>query len=353
MVLPFWDNLLGLVVLSFLIEILTLLWGPAKDASVPNIVKDPDQLASANTFGLVAAYGTFLIGAVFFAILAGVSKWLGGLPHLVLFHDQPNLLPIWVDALTFLVSALLISRLRLDEGERGAVKRVRFSQTRHDIVDGLKFVRSNPLVRGVMIGLAGGLIGGGMIIPLGPLFAHDVLGGGNSTFGILMIAFGVGAAIGVVTLLMAQRRLPRPAVFTGAVFATGSAMIGTGAVSSLTPAVFLVALLGAGAGCAYITGFTVLQESVSDDMRGRTFSTLYTVVRLCLLLSLTLGPFVSSALGSISKAITDGSVRVGTAHLSLPGPRLALWFGGLVTILSGAGARRRMRMARRADAQAS
>ena len=353
MVLPFWDNLLGLVVLSFLIEILTLLWGPAKDASVPNIVKDPDQLASANTFGLVAAYGTFLIGAVFFAILAGVSKWLGGLPHLVLFHDQPNLLPIWVDALTFLVSALLISRLRLDEGERGAVKRVRFSQTRHDIVDGLKFVRSNPLVRGVMIGLAGGLIGGGMIIPLGPLFAHDVLGGGNSTFGILMIAFGVGAAIGVVTLLMAQRRVPRQAVFTAAVVATGSAMIGTGAVSSLTPAVFLVALLGAGAGCAYITGFTVLQESVSDDMRGRTFSTLYTVVRLCLLLSLTLGPFVSSALGSISSAVTNGSVKVGTAHLSLPGPRLALWFGGLVTVLSGAGARRRMRMARRADAQAS
>src|SRR5213078_1456559 len=63
-VLPFWDNLLGLVVISFCIEILTLLWGPAKDASVPNIVKDPEQLASANTFGLVAAYGTFLIGAV-------------------------------------------------------------------------------------------------------------------------------------------------------------------------------------------------------------------------------------------------------------------------------------------------
>jgi len=109
-------------------------------------------------------------------------------------------------------------------------------------------------------------------------------------------------------------------------------------------------LLGAGAGCAYITGFTVLQESVSDAMRGRTFATLYTVVRLCLLLSLTLGPFVSSALGSISDSITDGSVEIGTVHLSLPGARLALWFGGLVTIISGAGARRRMRMARRIDA---
>ena len=60
--LPFFDNLLGLVVLSFLIEVLTLLWGPAKDASVPNIVKDPEQLASANSLGLAAAYGTFQIG---------------------------------------------------------------------------------------------------------------------------------------------------------------------------------------------------------------------------------------------------------------------------------------------------
>jgi dTMP kinase len=350
MVLPFWDNLLGLVVISFLIEVLTLMWGPAKDASVPNVVKDPDQLASANTLGLVAAYGTFLVGAVFFAILAGVSKWLGGLPHLVIFDDEPNLLPIWVDALTFLVSAFLISRLRLDESERGPITRVRASQTWHDIVDGLRFVRSNPLVRGVMVGLAGGLIGGGMIIPLATLFAHDVLHGGNSSFGILMIAFGTGAAIGVVTLLMVQRRLPRQAVFTTAVVATGSAMVATGAMSSLTPALFLTALLGAGAGCGYITGFTVLQESVSDDMRGRTFATLYTLVRVCLLLSLTLGPFVSSALGSLAKEITDNSVKIGTVHVSLQGPRLALWFGGLITIASGIGAHRRMRMAQRTEA---
>ena len=73
-------------------------------------------------------------------------------------------------------------------------------------------------------------------------------------------------------------------------------------MSHVVTTVAAVALLGAGAGCAYITGFTLLQESVSDDMRGRTFSTLYTVVRLCLLLSLTLGPFVSSALGSTSSA---------------------------------------------------
>jgi MFS family permease len=352
LVLPFWDNLYGLIVISFLIEVLTLMWGPAKDASVPNVVKDPDQLAAANSLGLGAAYGTFPLGAAFFAGLAGVSKWLGDIHYLGRLR-QPELLPIWVDALTFLLSALLISGLRLEESERGPIKRVSASQTWKDIVDGLRFMRSNPLVRGVMIGLAGGIIGGGMIVPLGPLFARDVLGGGSSAFGLLLTALGVGAALGVVALLAFQRRVPREAVFTAAVVATGVAIVGAGSVSSLLPAILLVAAVGAAAGCAYITGFTVMQERVGDDMRGRIFSALYTVVRLCLLLSLTIGPFVSSGLGSLSNAVTNGSVKIGSLHLSLPGPRLALWFGGAVTILSGVGARRRMHMTRRLEAPQS
>jgi dTMP kinase len=351
-VLPFWDNLFGLVVISFLIEVLSLMWGPAKDATVPNVVKDPDQLASANTFGLVAAYGTFPLGGVFFAILAGISKWLGDIDYLGRFH-QGNVLPLWLDALTFLVSALLISRLVLDEGERGVIKRVSASQTWKDIIDGLSFVRANPMVRGVMVGLAGGLLGCGVIIPLGALYATDVLGGGRSAFGLLYFALGLGGAIGVVTLLLLQRRLPREAVFTAAVVTTGSALVGAGAVSSLTPAIFLIALVGAGAGCAYVTGFTVLQERVGDDMRGRTFATLYTVVRACLLFSLILGPLVASAAGSIANATVNGSVSFGTVHLSLPGARLALWLGGLITILSGLAAGRRMRMASKADTSSS
>src|ERR1700690_4628831 len=75
--LPFWENIWGLVVLSFAIEMLTLLWGPAKDATVPNIVTDSEQLASANSLGLVAAFGTFPLGAVMFAALAGIARWLG------------------------------------------------------------------------------------------------------------------------------------------------------------------------------------------------------------------------------------------------------------------------------------
>ena len=342
-VLPFWENIWGLVILSFAIEMLTLLWGPAKDASVPNIVKEPEHLASANSLGLVAAFGTFPLGAVSFAALAAIAHWLAGFSALKGLGGNKESLAIWVDGASFLLSAFLISRLRLPETERSTRSRVPAAQTWRDIKEGLGFIRRNPLVRGVMIGLAGGLIGGGAIVPLGPTVATDVLHGGPSAFGLLMTALGVGAALGVVTLLWLQRRLPRQAVFTIAVVATGGSIIAVASMSSLGPAFLLVAVLGAGAGCAYVTGFTMLQESVSDDMRGRTFSTLYTIVRVCLLLSLTIAPFVAGALNAISQHTLNGRARIGSFHISLPGVRLALWLGGGVTVLSGLAARRRMR----------
>ncbi len=342
-VLPFWENIWGLVILSFVIEMLTLLWGPAKDASVPNIVKEPEHLAAANSLGLVASFGTFPLGAILFAVLAAIAHWLGGFSALASLAGNRESLAIWLDGTSFLLSALLISRLRLPETERSTRPHVPPAQTWRDIKDGLRFIRSEPLVRGVMIGLAGGLIGGGAIVPLGPTVATEVLKGGPSAFGLLMTALGVGAAVGVVTLLWLQRRLPRQLVFTTAVVATGISIIAVASMSSLGPAFLLVAVLGAGAGCAYVTGFTMLQESVSDDMRGRTFATLYTIVRVCLLLSLTVAPFVAAALNAISEHAVNGRARIGSFHFGLPGVRLALWLGGGVTVLSGFAAQRRMR----------
>src|SRR5262249_59028339 len=74
--LPFVDTLLGLVLISFALEILSLLWGPAKDASIPNLV-DQEHLTSANSLGLVAAFGTFPLASASFAVLAVVAQWLG------------------------------------------------------------------------------------------------------------------------------------------------------------------------------------------------------------------------------------------------------------------------------------
>ncbi len=247
--------------------------------------------------------------------------------------------------MTFLASALLISGLVLSNGEARDTeeKRQPAAQTWRDIVDGLKFIRANPLVRGVMTGLAGGLLGGGSIVPLGAVFASDILKADTSAYGFLQASLGIGAGIGVVTLLWLQRRLPREAVFTWAVIATGVAIGVIAWLSTLALTILLVAAAGAAAGCAYVTGFTLLQESVADEMRGRTFATLYTVVHACLLLSLTLSPFIAALLDRLAKGLFNGQISIGSAELSLPGVRLALWAGGGLTVISGFAARRGMR----------
>ena len=132
-------------------------------------------------------------------------------------------------------------------------------------------------------------------------------------------------------------------MFTVAVVACGASIIVAASVSSLAPAMVAGAFVGATAGTGYVTGFTVLQENVADEMRGRIFATLYTVVRLCLLLSLTISPFIANLLGNIAQHVNNGQLHIATVHVDLPGVRLALWAGGAVTVLSGLAARFLMR----------
>ena len=68
---------LGLIfLLSFVIECFSLLWTPARDASLPNLVPRR-QLANANSIGLVSTYATLPLGGAVFAVLALVSTGLG------------------------------------------------------------------------------------------------------------------------------------------------------------------------------------------------------------------------------------------------------------------------------------
>ncbi|HZR11979.1 MAG TPA: MFS transporter [Acidimicrobiia bacterium] len=351
-VLPFVDTLLGLILVSLLMEILTLLWGPAKDASVPHLVEGR-QLSSANSLSLAAAYGTFPVGSLIFSLLAVLAKWLGHFGPFSALKVDREVLALWVDGLTFLISAYIVFRLPIPHIDRHKGQRIDWSQSVRDIVEGMRFIASHPIVRGVLIGLGAGLIGGGAMIPLGPVFAKVVLGGSSATFGFLMTALGMGAAAGVFTLLAVQRRLPRESLFAYAVMGVGAALIAAVSSSTLWLAAPLIALVGAFSGAAYVSGFTVLQENVADELRGRTFATLYTVIRLCLLLSLTVSPLFSDLFDWLSKLVFGHrSVSVAGASYGLQGVRIALWLGGAICIVAGWLSRREVRRARERGATA-
>lgn len=336
--LPWIETLPGLVVVSLVLEVFTMMWAPAKEASVPNLVR-PEYLANANSLSLAAAYGTFPVGTAVFAALAGVAKWLAGL-DVALFAtlrvSQENL-AIYFDVATFFLSAGLISTLTLPTGtrRRNGRRRVDLGTTVAELREGLSFIRQSRVVRAVILAFATGLAGGGILVPLGPAFSRFVLGGGTAGFGLLLTALGTGVAVGIVTLSVIHRVLPLERTFIGAVFGTGVSIILGAAMSDLRYAVVFVALLGICAGAVYVLGFTILQTNVEDSLRGRIFATFQTLARFCLILAFTTAPFISSALDGLSGTLVDNHIDVFGMGIALPGVRLTLWLGGLIIIGAG------------------
>jgi dTMP kinase len=337
--LPFVHHVFGLVVASFVLEIGTLLWSPAKEASVPNLVPT-ERLASANSLSLGAAYGTFPIAALFFALLSGVSVWLSHIHALHYLKTTQESLAFYGDAATFITSAVLISTLVLPAREKRAREpgegRIDITQTFRELKEGWQYIFVSPVVRAVNVGLATGLIGGGMVVPLGSVFAITLLGGNAASYGFFITALGFGVAIGVVLVSLVQRRLPKERVFTAALFFAGISLILTASMSTLALAAIGVGALGICAGTVYVLGFTLLHESVEDDLRGRIFSALYSLVRLCLLMAFAIGPFLSEVLDRLSRRVFKN------AHFTLlgfdvyiPGVRLTLWLAGLIILGAG------------------
>ena len=334
--LPWIGHLWGLVAASLLLEVMTLLWSPAKEASVPNLVST-DKLAAANSLSLVAAYGTFPVAAGLTAVLFKVNEWLGHFPALDWLQLNTESIAIYFDVFTFLVSAALIATLALGKAERSDPGPINLRATFEELADGWRYIGSSPVVRAVMLGLATGLFGGGMVVPLGIDFSTQVLEAGQAGFSLLLTALGMGVAAGVLLLSAAQRRLPRERIFVLSAFGGGAFLLLGATASTLTLAMICVGLLGVCAGSVYVVGFTILHENVRDELRGRIFATLYTLIRLCLLAALALAPFLSELLDRVSRSVNgpDRTISVAGLAIGLPGVRLTLWFGALVVLVAG------------------
>ncbi|HEX7167173.1 MAG TPA: MFS transporter [Acidimicrobiales bacterium] len=350
--LPWVRTIPGLVVVSLLLEVFTLLWSPAKEASVPRLVPER-YLPTANSLSLVAAYGTFPIGSALFAALAGVAKFLARYDALEGLEVDQEFVAIYFDVGTFLLSALIISTLALPRGRpsrsagpagsaaaavaaRSPARRgLDFGQAWRDLREGFSFIGHNPIVRAVMLSIATGLVGGGMLVPLGPAFARETLGGGSASFGLLLTAMGLGVATGIVGLSVVQRHLPHERVFLFAVFGCGASILVGASLGDIRGVLAFVALLGVCAGAVYVLGFTILQTNVEDALRGRIFATLNSVVRFCLLSAFAIAPLLASLLGRAADAWFDGEVGIGSANVAVTGARLTLWLGGLIILAAG------------------
>jgi dTMP kinase len=108
---------------------------------------------------------------------------------------------------------------------------------------------------------------------------------------------------------------------------------------NIATAALLTVVSGVGAGVAWVTGYTLLQENVADELRGRTFGSLTVLSRLGLFLSLAGFP-------TLAVLLPDFAVRLGGQTLDLSGTRLALWVSAGVVLTGGFLSRRGLRISR-------
>ena len=338
--LPFFESLVYLLIASMILESLTLVWGPAKDASLPHFVK-PSQLTHANSMSLLAIYGPWPLASVVFASLSFLGAFLGDhIQVLQGLQNQPEALALWVDSITFGFSALMVSTLAIPVAKKGT-GRVRLGDIKTDLIEGLRFVFTHKQVRPWLIGIGCTFTAAGGVFSLGVTFIRTVLNGSATSFGVVIGFLATGMIIGLLASGLLAKRVKKDVLFSTALLLLGGSLILFASMSGLGPAIPIASALGFFGGVAYSTGYALMQETAEDELRGRTFSAAYTVIRMGTLLGLGLFPLLAGALPGFSVPLFGG-------ELDVPGSRMTLWLAGLVVIGGGYTSMRAIR-ARRSE----
>ncbi|MDP9241178.1 MAG: dTMP kinase [Actinomycetota bacterium] len=323
------------LIASFLIEVVAMFWIPAKEASVPNLVRK-DQLETANQVSLFSTYGlTPVVASLVFASLSTVTRLLAEKVPDGYFATNRVDLALYFNALTFLVSAIVVVFIPQISGRRADGTRPKpQAGLWRSIVEGWRYVRQSKLVRGLVIGIFGALSAGGFVVGIAKFYAES-LGGGDATFGLLFacLFIGLGAGMGFGPKL--ARDLSRRRWFAMSIVLAGTSVMALFAVPFLALAMVFALLVGLGAGMAYLAGLTLLGREVDDELRGRVFAFIQSMVRVVLMLATA----VSSLLVGLGGQHT---VHLGSVPFTFNASRGLLLVGGAMAVTVGVIAFRQM-----------
>lgn len=332
--LHFVNSLTWVYAVQFVASCVSLFWTPAKDASIPNLVP-PDRLEQANQYSLFTTYGTAPIAGLVFTLLSLVSRALGNISHY--FTTNPVNLALYFNAVTFVVSAVTIYALR-EIPKRQFSAHISAPSVAKTIWEGWKFIGRTEVVRGLVIGMVGAFAAGGVVVGLGQPYITHTLHGGYAGWGVVFAAIFVGLAGGMFLGLRILRGFSRRRLFGLSIASAAIPLALIALIPNLVVVVVLVVLLGACAGVAYVTGYTIVGREVDDDTRGRTFAFLYSAIRVVLFAVIAVAPFVAAGLTALVRG-ASGSGNLHIAHVSYQGigynlvlllaAAIALWVGVL------------------------
>ncbi|MEO6893056.1 MAG: MFS transporter [Ktedonobacteraceae bacterium] len=279
--LDFWQ----LLILVFCAALFNAPSTSARVALLPDIAGPAGMpLERANALLHAIERGSRLLGAP----LAGILIALLGTSRV-----------LWLDAASFVVSALLIGLVI----PRSRPKEVSPATTKAsggylaELGAGLGFIRHNRLMLAIVLTI---IITNFLDSPLGavvmPVYAKQRFGSPQA-LGLIEAAWGGGALVGALIYSALGPRLPRRATFIGAFILIGLPFWLLSLLPTLPFTMTAMAIIGAGSGPINPLLWTLGQECVPAEMRGRVFGAIGAAAFAALPLGLILAGYLVDAVG--------------------------------------------------------
>jgi hypothetical protein len=314
------DNLWLLFVLLAMETICWAIFEPGSRAVIPSITSG-DETAIANAIASATWSVNFAVGAA-----------LGGVAGVAFGRNTVFVL----NSLSFVASAMLLSRMRFTESHASemAPLRPRDLVDFSSIADGMRYVKRDPrLVATICVKAGIGLMGANWVIlpVLGervfPLRLAALTAQQSATLGMsaLFASRGAGAIVGAfATGLSAgtsSGRLRRAITWAFIAAATGYLLLGV--VGSLWLACMVLVLGHAGGSAAWTASTTLLQQQTEDKYRGRVFSTEFALSMLMLsIVSYGAGLLTDAGMNVQTLAVVTGGIELAVVAAWLTAQRL-------------------------------
>jgi dTMP kinase len=309
-----------LYVVAFLHECISLLFLPARDASVPLLVPDQgDVLPVANGLVLASSFGSIPFAAALFSGLrlaaSHIPSWL---PLGDLMRHHPTAFAFLFDSATFLFSAAMIARISIPR-DRAREE----LQVFKGMAEAFRYVLARPALRSLGLGLVVSMFGGGVLFAIGIAYIHSTLKGNDIDFGWLAALWGAGMVLGLGIVRFLIRERGAPVVFIASVTACGGILILMGLFPSLWVAFGISVVFGAAFSMAITVALSLAQRQTEDRIRGRIMAAVQMLFR------------VGLGAGALGMGALSHSIHRLDIGITLDGNQVGLLAGGAL-ILVGA-----------------
>src|SRR6266550_1983815 len=317
--LTFTTSATQIVVLALIVGVATGFFRPAVYAAVPNLVEDED-LPGANSLLQTIDNVTWALGSVVggaLAATAGVDA------------------AYWINAFTFLLSALLLVGIPQRMFQEAAAASHGHWQ---DLKEGFALTVRSPGLLTVLVAWNIAMVANAAVNVAEPRIALVTFSGGSFGLGLMMGCAGLGLAVGAYLAGSWIETRGLANVYGASLGLMALGVAGAAASPNVWVAAVCVIVSGAGNGATIVCNALLVQRGAPDRLRGRAFTVLMssnvTFLALGMLLAgrltETIGPrwvwgtaaILSAAAAVVGFALARGVRAAPTELVEPPEPRV-------------------------------